>query len=469
MIENFDYDLFTVKRVLNPDEKDFTANIYFKTITTSSQEAKTGSLFVPLKGNRDGHEFIKDALDRGAEGFLCEKSFVKNIPADLQSKMIVVEDTLHALGRLAGFHRNRFTPLVIGITGSSGKTTTKEFMGLAVKQVGLKNIVVTEKNYNNEIGVPFTLFRINPFTKLVVCEMGMNHSGEISRLTQMAKPDLALVTNVGPCHIENLGSLEKIAKAKAEILEGMPKGGTIIIPALVPFISIFKEKAKKQGVKIKTFQLKNNPFLKVIGIRTDGFALEVFGEEIDWKLPGEKILENLTGVLTVVNELGLNREKAIVDLKTYKAKDKRFEIKKSYHNLIDDTYNANPDSIQSSVLSLKQIAGKNDFYVILGDMKELGKFSVKFHKEIGEFCRKENVKGVLSFGKDARYIGDSFFAKSTSDSLVSHFENTEKGIKELADFTGKHIPKGAFVLVKGSRSMKMERIVEELMNIGRKA
>ena len=431
MIESFSYNLFTIRSLFG--DIRFSENEKVKFISTSSSETKPGTLFIPLKANRDGHEFIPDAISRGAVAFLCEKEhpILKTLNFNEIQKAIFVEDTFLALGKLASFHRDRYSPFVIGITGSSGKTTTKELMGLVARQIGSNHVVVTEKNYNNEIGVPFTLFRINIDTKLVVCEMGMNHKREISRLTAMAKPDIALITNIGPCHIENLGSLENIARAK------------------------------KRKLTLKTFSISKNPDIQLEKIIPEGFLLQVFQEKLNWKIPGEKILENLAGVVAVGKEIGFSPSQILKGLSSFKAKDKRFVIEKGFYNLINDTYNANPDSMISSLLALKQVSSDKPYYAILGDMKELGKFSKNYHTELGEFCKKLGLKGLISFGKDSVFI-TKHFSDSKKSFGNKHFIDSNESIADLISYVKEVIPKGSFILVKGSRSMKMERIIEGL-------
>lgn len=252
MKSNFYYDPETIRRVLgSTSETWYHKEPLITTITTSSTEAEENSLFVPLLGNRDGHEFIRDAISKGATYFLVEENhpIYKNLNLEEKSKAIPVKNTLTALGKLASFHRSRFDPIVIAVTGSSGKTTTKELLGNCLKNLEESALVVTEKNYNNEIGLPFTLFKISDQTRVVVCELGMNHKGEISRLSQIAKPDYAIITTIGTAHIEFLESQKNIAKAKGEIVEGLKKGGKLFYPNTGEYSKILKNKTRKQDRK----------------------------------------------------------------------------------------------------------------------------------------------------------------------------------------------------------------------------
>ncbi len=463
MIEVLSYDLFTIRFLFGDFRFLEKAKIQF--ISTSSLEVKTKTLFVPLRGNKDGHEFIPDAISRGAVAFLCEKNhpILKELSFEEMQKAIIVDNTLYALGKISAFHRSRFKPFIIGITGSSGKTTTKELLGLVAGQIGKSQVVVTEKNYNNEIGVPFTLFRINEKTKVVVCEMGMNHRNEISRLTAIVRPSIGMITNIGPCHIENLGSIENIAKAKAEIMEGMSEGSILFIPATILNRKVFQQKARQYKIILKNFSIEKGKDLQVEQTIPEGFVINILGKKMEWKIPGEKILENLGGVVSVAKELDLDSEDIRKGISSYKAKDKRFVIEKGFYRIINDTYNANPDSMKSSLSSLKQIASSNPCYAILGDMKELGKFSKFYHLELGVFCKKLKLSGLITFGQDSEMIAKEF-SERKNETKTPHFIDSNESIKSLISYAKSKIPKGSFILVKGSRSMKMERIVEGLLH-----
>ncbi len=458
MIEKFIYSTHTIFRLFGFDSFDFSSKV--ETITNSSLEIKKNSLFIPLIASRDGHDFIEEAFEKGASLALSKKNhpILKKISKSNLEKIIQVDDTLLALGKLASFHRSRFNPFVIGITGSSGKTTTKELFSIIFLEFGAKYIVYTEKNFNNEIGVPFTLFKINSETKLAIIEMGMNHKTEISRLTKIACPDIGFITNIGPCHIENLGSIENIAKAKAEIMEGMKKKSVLFIPDEVLNKEVFINKAKSFGIQLKKFSLKKSKLIKLKKQNTDGFELEIFDKKFNWNLAGIKILENLSGVLEAMNYLKFDKEKILNGLKKFKAKDKRMVIEKNQFHVINDTYNANPDSMISSILATEQLSDKKDFVLILGDMKELGKFSKFYHEKIGEFIDSTNAYLVISYGDDSKWIIEKIKTKQKK-----HFPIEE--IKDLILFVEMNVKKNSFILVKGSRSMKMEKIVEGLRDV----
>ncbi|EMY68888.1 UDP-N-acetylmuramoyl-tripeptide--D-alanyl-D-alanine ligase [Leptospira vanthielii] len=454
MIAPFEYSLSTILSLFSKDPHwDRTDNPTFRWITTSSAEAKSRSLFVPLRGTRDGHEFIPDALSKGALAFLCEKNhpILKKLSDADQSKAIFVPDCLQALGVLSRYHRIRFRPIILAVTGSSGKTTTKDLLGGLFGFLNRKSFVVTEKNYNNEIGLPFTLFRITEETRVVICELGMNHRGEIARLSRIAEPTHALITNIGSAHIENLKSREAIAEEKIDIISGMRENSVIFVPDDLEFLNRVKLRAKKQKIKVLVWTHKEKPNLKIKKIEPNGFRLEWKGKEIHWKLPGSKLLSNVRGMLAVGTHFGINPDQIAKTIQNYKSPDKRLNINKGYYTIIDDCYNANPESMLSSIGAAVQFAGNKNIVWILGSMKELGKFSKYYHEEVGKEIQRSGKGILLGFGEETKPMVKKV-----------HGAQCFTEMDELIQFVKSNVPKNSVLLVKGSRSMKMERIVQAL-------
>lgn len=451
MIAPFEYSLSTILSLFSKDihweRKD---NPTFRWITTSSAETKPGSLFIPLRGTRDGHEFIPDALSKGALGFLCEKnhSILKSLSDSDKSKAIFVPDSLKALGTLARYHRNRFSPIVLAVTGSSGKTTTKDLLGGLFNFLNPKSVVITEKNYNNEIGLPFTLFRITELTRVVVCELGMNHRGEIARLSRIAEPTHALITNIGSAHIENLKSREAIAEEKIDIINGMKPNSVLFVPDDLEFLNRAKLRTKKQNTKLVIWKHKDKPDLKVKKIEMSGFLLEWKKKEIHWKLPGSKLLSNVRGMVAVGEHFQISPEQIAKTIQNYKSPDKRLNLNKGYYTIIDDCYNANPESMLSSIGAAEQFAKSQNIVWILGSMKELGKFSKYYHETVGKEIQRIGKGILLGFGEETKPM-----VKKVSGAQCF----TE--VEALIQFVKANVPKKSVILVKGSRSMKMERIV----------
>ncbi|MCW7492134.1 UDP-N-acetylmuramoyl-tripeptide--D-alanyl-D-alanine ligase [Leptospira sp. 2 VSF19] len=454
MIAPFEYSLSTILSLFSKGPHlDLKENLTFRWITTSSVEAKPRSLFIPLRGTRDGHEFIPDALAKGAIAFLCEKNhpILKQLSTESRSKAIIVSDSLKALGLLARYHRNRFNPIVLTVTGSSGKTTTKDLLGGLFGFLNRNELVVTEKNYNNEIGLPFTLFRINEKTRVAICELGMNHRGEISRLSEIALPTHALITNIGSAHIENLKSREAIAEEKIDIICGMKPNSVLFVPDDLDFLNRVKIRTKKQNIQLVVWNHKDKPVLKVRKTQSTGFQLDWKGTGIQWKLPGSKLLSNVRGMVAVGVYFKIPSDQISKTIQNYKSPDKRLNINKGYFTIIDDCYNANPESMLSSIGAAEQFAGNRNPVWILGSMKELGKFTKYYHEEIGKEIRRMDKGILLGFGDETKPM-----VKKVPGS--KHFTD----VSELIEFVKSTIPKNSVLLVKGSRSMKMERIVQAL-------
>ncbi|MEM7183820.1 MAG: UDP-N-acetylmuramoyl-tripeptide--D-alanyl-D-alanine ligase [Spirochaetota bacterium] len=457
MIAPFFYSNFTVSRILGHSPVLAGAVSTFTSITTTSQLCEKGSLFVPLIAKRDGHDFLVDALQRGASAFLCQHDhpILKKIDAKERHKAIFTDNTLFGLGRLAAFHRSRFRPVVIGITGSSGKTTTKELFRACLDSIPAEQLVITEKNYNNEIGTPFTLFHTNSKTRIVVCEMGMNHRGEISRLSHMVQPDLAIITNIGSAHIEFLGSIKEIARAKAEIVDAMPEKSQLFYPFHTRYKNLIRKQAKRRRITVREYSLENNRDISLQEERQDGFLLKCTEETLHWQLPGVRILENLCGVWEICRKLKIPTEDLLQGLTKFRAPESRLQLHQGRYQIIDDSYNANPDSMLSSLEAGKQMAGSQPFYAILGDMKELGGFSKKLHREVGKSQVSSLLSGLFTFGEDSKYLQEAF--STTHKREAYHFSTAER--KNLLGQIRKSIPAGSYILLKGSRSMKLETLV----------
>ncbi len=463
--EKFQYSFSTISKVLNAAKNSYWLNedLNFLSITSSSENVQKGSLFVPLIANRDGHDFIPKSIENGCSGFLVNRnhSILKKLSSNDRKKAIEVDDTWKALANLAKFHRSRFRPFVIGITGSSGKTTTKEMLATAFSHLKSHQLVVTEKNYNNEIGVPFTLFKITDRTEIAIIEMGMNHRGEIRRLSEMAKPDWSIITTIGSAHIENLKSPQKIAHEKLDILYGMPTNGKIFLPDSCGFNSIIQERCKSFHVKPIYWNQKETN-LNCLEVNPFGYSLDWKGLGFFWKVPGEKLLSNLKGVMRLASEAGVEDNLLVSNIKKFKSKNRRLVVHKKKIVLIDDTYNANPESMESSISVANQMSEGKPFVCILGDMKELGDHSILYHKKIGNFIKSTHCNFLVGFGKDALYF-NPWKLSSGNQNHFFHFENSEENVQKIVEMIQRNVSAKTVVLVKGSRSMKMERIIEKIL------
>lgn len=418
--------------IANEDDDDFE-------ISTDTRTIGSGMLYLPLKGeNFNGFDFIQNALDAGASGFFTESLDDVNPDADI---ILQVQDTKESYLKIAEFYRDKVNPQVIMITGSSGKTTVKEMMS-AVMSVKFKTHK-TKLNHNNEIGLCQTFLSMPENTEILIAEGGMRGLGEIELLSKYTKPNRAVITNVGTAHIGRLGSVENIAKAKCEIVKYLQKDGLFIAPDN-PLIRQFN-----------TFGGKSNyvDFSKIEIVKADTTGSEFIYGENKYFLPqeGEHNVQNACLVIETALSLGMTPDEIAEGLKHFKSIDKRWELQKIGEiNVINDCYNANPDSVKAAIKTfLSLYEGKK--VLVLGDMGELGEDEVKYHVEIGEFLNGFDFDGLLTLGELASNI-------SPKKSGCVHFQDK----KSVAQYIHRKFKDGANILLKASRSMKFEEIIEEI-------
>lgn len=426
-------------------------NITVKGISTDTRTIKGGELFLALKGpNFDGHTFIKTALEKGAVACLVQY----NVDAE---NVVITKDTHQALGLLAKAWRQKFKKPVFAITGSNGKTTVKEMIASIVSQN--QSVMATHGNLNNDIGVPLTLFRLNESYDAAVIEMGANHSGEIEYLTNIALPDVAIVTNVGTAHLEGFGSIENTAKAKGEIFQGLSESGTAIINADDPFFDYFKEITTQYNVL--SFGLNNKDVNKADVTcewksGTEGSLLKVTTPKgactIKFKLLGSHNIMNALAAIAASVAADISLEQIVNGLENLKPVDGRLQMKPGINNsrIIDDTYNANPTSLHAALNVLKGFSGKH--FLALGDMGELGNSSDELHIEAGSYAKESGVDSLYSFGKlaakAAKEFGGNGFCYDKHEDMIDALRN--------------ELSQDVTLLVKGSRSMHMENVVNAL-------
>jgi UDP-N-acetylmuramoyl-tripeptide--D-alanyl-D-alanine ligase len=426
----------------------------FGIVTTDTRALEPAALFVALRGERfDGHQFVPEALERGAAGALVTRLVSVPLP------QVVVPDVLAGLTAFAAAWRSDFTGTVVGITGSNGKTTTKEMIGAILARAG--NCLVTRGNLNNHIGVPLTLARLEPAHRYAVIEMGANHRGEIAHLAGIARPDVGLVINAGPAHLEGFGGIEGVAEGKGELFAGLGLEQTAVINADDRFAAYWHGLARGAG-RIVTFGLRERADFTASGLRShssaDGPATEF---ELDCPLGRRRITIALAGEHNVTNALaaaaaahaaGAGLEAIVEGLTGMRPVAGRLEFKALVGGgrLIDDSYNANPASVRAGLRALEQLGGER--WLVLGEMRELGEGSAQLHAEIGEFARQCGVSRLLAVGEEAHHAVEAFGAGST------WFASAEDLIASLAEGVGP----GITVLVKGSRSNRLERVAAAL-------
>ncbi len=421
-------------------------------VFTDSRKPVNGGLFIALEGdNFDGHAFIDSAVKSGASAVMCRKKTDADVP------VIYVDDTKKALLELGAYYRSTFDIPVVGLTGSVGKTTTKDMIALTA---GAKyNTLKTQGNLNNDIGMPLTLLSMEENTQCAVIEMGMNHSGEISRLTRAARPTIGVITNIGVSHIENLGSRENILKAKLEIIEGMEKGSPLILNGDNDLLS-----AVGSGrFKIVFFSIMN-PICKINAgdIKEDGlfteFTVFAYGETARVRLPaiGMHNVYNALAAVAVGRELDIPLSECAEALGYYVPSGMRQNIvNRNGITFIEDCYNASPDSVKATLNTLSTIDAKRRI-AVLGDMLELGSFSEKAHRMCGEYCALSDIDILFTYGERAKDIALS--AKEHGMKNVECFTDGDKLAQRLVSVLGS----ADAVSFKASHGMRLENVIKKV-------
>ncbi len=431
----------------------------FNGITTDSRKVTKDNLFIPLVGERfDGHDYLEQCFDSGAAICLTQKS----IPQRSNCCAVLVKDTAKALRDIAAWHRNKFSIPVVGVTGSVGKTSTKDMIAcvLASKLEVLK----TQGNFNNEIGLPLTMLNLEEKHEAAVIEMGMSGFGEISRLTAVAKPQIAVITNIGVSHIEKLGSQEGILRAKLEILEGLSPDGLVVLNG---DDSLLKEQEGKLGFRTVFYGMSPGLYYQAENYESMGeegtcFSISLKGETYKVKVPvpGVHNVYNALAAIAVGLEMGIPMETIIEGVACYSPGNMRQNIVP--HNglkIINDAYNASPQSMQAAINVLEELSAKTRGIAVLGDMLEMGEMARELHYSVGLFAKDKKIDYLISVGKDAENITRAISDCGNNSIKLSHFDNNS----EALDYILGIVKQGDYILIKGSRGMKMEQIVEGLL------
>jgi len=434
------------------------ADELFTAVSKDSRDIDDGSLYVAIRGDRfDGHEFVEQASAAGASGALVSERQPVQLP------QIRVNDTRLALGELAAYWRDQFNGKLVGVTGSNGKTTVKEMMRSILEQaVGADHVLSTAGNLNNDIGMPMTLLSLRQQHRYAVIEMGANHPGEIDYLTHIAKPEVAVITNAGPAHLEGFGSIEKVASSKAEIYSGLVDGGTAVINADDTYADYWKSVCKQLGddKHLITFSMQDESADVYAEItRTNGkTAIQIktpLGNGVvQLAVPGRHNVMNALAATAVTVALGVSLDDIIKGLDAFGGVSGRLATcyTSSGACIINDTYNANPLSLYAAMEVLA--ASEGDTWLVLGDMAELGDDKEELHRQAGEQARALGIRHLFATGDLARYAVESFGGDA------QFFLDRQQLIEQLEQgVTGNSV-----VLVKGSRSMGMEQIVNALLD-----
>jgi UDP-N-acetylmuramoyl-tripeptide--D-alanyl-D-alanine ligase len=433
----------------------------FSDIVTDTRKLAEGVLFVALKGERfNGETFAKEAIEKGAAGVLVSSDY--EYAESLGGTVIKAEgDTQTAYQQIAAFWRRKFAIPVITITGSNGKTTTKD---LTASVLGAKfNVLKTQANFNNEIGLPLTLLNMQESHDVAVVEIGMRGLGQIAALAPVAGPNIGIVTNVGETHMELLGSMENIAKAKGELVEAIPSGGTVILNNDNPYVAKMAEKCQPD-VKVITFGIEADADIKASDIENLGretkfkCTLSKNGEAKEFVLPmaGRHNVYNSLAAIAAGVVLGLSYEEIAKGLGQLEMSKMRFEYKQvGEYTVINDAYNASPMSMEAALNTIGEVATGRTV-AVLGDMLELGENEVELHRNVGRKVPSSGISLLIAYGKLGKHIAEGAREKGMTEVLeaLSH--------EEAAELLHKNLKSGDTILFKASRGMKLEKIIDLL-------
>ncbi|SET30328.1 UDP-N-acetylmuramoyl-tripeptide--D-alanyl-D-alanine ligase [Oceanobacillus limi] len=433
---------------------DAQETISIDEITTDSRKKVNHSLFIPIIGDKfDGHKFLEQAIKHGAVATLwsVERDLPEFLPKDFP--IFMVEDTVVALQKLANAYRHEINPIVIGITGSNGKTSTKDLVSTVLKSTYRTHF--TQGNLNNHLGVPRTILSMGRETEVLVLEMGMNHFGEIELLSNIAEPDYAVITNIGESHIEHLGSREGIAKAKLEIVSGLKDNGRLILDGDERLLQDVQEREK---VITCGFQPHNDVTIKNAEVRENQTKFNL--DEYTYTIPllGSHQAQNASYAITLGKLMKIDPETIKESLHNLKMTSMRFEmiIGKNDVSIINDAYNASPTSMKAAIEVIKQMDEYQEKIVILGDIFELGTHSEALHRSVADVI-DEQISAILTVGNDSKFISDA--AKEKNKQIVSkHYHTKESLIDDLKSY----LKKDTLLLFKASRGMEFESIIKEI-------
>lgn len=436
-------------RLLSGDE-----SVVLKNISIDSRKMEGGDLFVPFVGERaDAHDFIGKAFENGAAASLSMREDVETG----KGSVILVKDSMTALQDLGRWYRSRMLKFpVVGITGSVGKTSTREMIYTALSS-GMK-VFSTKGNFNGQIGVPLTLLQMSPNDEAAVLEMGMSLPGEMARISNVACVDYAVMTNIGISHIENLGSQQNICAEKLHIIDGMKDGGVLILNGDDPILSEIKTDRK---IRIVFYGSGSNCKYQVQNIRTENnravFDAWIEGKiyTVALKVPGIHNVMNAMAALAVSAEMGIDIQGAVNALENFEGFSRRLEIFETGGiTIIDDAYNASPDSMKAALQVLDSMNSRGRKIAVLADMLELGEKAPEYHFDIGVYAVDKRIDAFVMIGDLSWWIGRAI--DQYSDVLTKYFRTNA----EAAEWLNSHICEGDMILFKGSNSMKLKEVID---------
>lgn len=430
-------------------------NATISRVSTDSRTLQPGDLFVPLRGeNFDGHKFIQQAVERGASGAMVEQNWKGETPAGFA--LIRVADTLIGYQTLAASYRQSLSLKVIAITGSNGKTSTKDFVAATLARKF--RVTKTEGNFNNHVGLPQTMLAASREDEIAVWEIGMNHPGEIAALAKLAAPNVAIVTNIGLAHIEFMGSREAIATEKGSLAEAVGADGTVILNADDPFSEQIAGRTRARVIfagiekgSVRATDVSQSPGGSEFTILEEAHRCRA-----QLPVPGVHMVQNAMLAIAAGRAFGLSLEDCAVGLASTPLTKARLQIREiDGIRFIDDSYNANPDSMKAALRTVIELEADGRRIAVLGEMGELGQESEQRHREVGEAAAKFALDELISVGAFGAAMAEAARAAGLEKSVA--VDSQQAAAKLLSD----NAAPGDLILVKGSRSARMERVLEE--------
>ncbi len=440
-------------------------------IVRDTREVKKGDTYIGFKGEKnDGNLMYEQALKNGAKICLLQKSSIEN-SIDIEkikkeynnSTIILVEDTTKTLQQIATLKRNMYNIPVVGITGSVGKTSTKDIIASVMSKKF--NVLKTLGNYNNQIGLPLTILRLKDENAMVV-EMGMNQIGEISNLTKIAKPTVVVITNVGTAHIGNLGSRENILKAKLEILEGLEENGILVINNDNDMLNKWNNENKNKSFKVITFGMENKsdimPYEVQLSENGSTYKIDIEGKtyNVNISVGGNHFVLNSLCAIAIGRIFNIKMEDILDGIANFELTKRRMQVEKNKQGItiINDCYNANYDSMKAGIEYLAKINAKNKI-AVLGDMLELGNFAKELHERVGEEVAKNNIDILITVGDLSKYIASEAERMGLSDKNIFCYKTNEEAIKKIKEIS----KEGDAILLKASNGLNFQEIFCKIM------